>query len=82
MESYIVYCKNGNSYTGIALLCGKRNELEYYLRLAGSVSGDIVANINVYQLLIFMVRIESRRGESERWLQPIYSGSVTSFLSF
>ena len=36
---------------------------ECYLRLAGSVSGDIVANMNVYQLLIFLVRIESRRGE-------------------
>ena len=47
-------------------MCGKRNELESYLRLAGSVSGDIVAHMNVSQLLIFMVRIESRRGESER----------------
>ena len=33
------------------------------LHLAGSVSGDIVADMNAYQLLIFMVRIESRRGE-------------------
>ena len=50
---------------------------ECYLHLADSVSGDIVANMNIYQLLIFMVRIESWRGE--RWLQPIYSGSVTFF---
>ena len=47
-------------------VCGKRNELECYLRPVGSVSGDILADMNVYQLLIFMVKVESRRGESER----------------
>ena len=52
-----------NLFIGV---CGKRNELECYLRLAGSVSGDILADMNVNQLLIFMVRVESRRGESER----------------
>ena len=56
----------------------KKKWVECYLRLAGSVSGDILADMNVYQPLIFMVRVESRRGESERWTQPIYSGSVTS----
>ena len=43
----------------------KKKWVECYLRLAGSVSGDILADMNVYQPLIFMVRVESRRSESD-----------------
>ena len=57
-------------------------EMSRVLSLAASVSGDILADMNVYQPLIFMVGVESRRSESERWTQPIYSGSVTSSSSF
>ena len=76
----LVFGHNNSIYNITALLTNMEKEMslrDCYFRLESSVSGDTVANTNVYQLLIFMVRIESRR--SERWLQPIYSGSVISF---
>ena len=84
MHKYVPIARNIDRLFHKQIVYSMEKEMswrECYLRLAGSVSGDIVVNMNVYQLYLWSeLRVGEVRGDYNLYIQvqsPLSAFSLT-----